>query len=478
MSIARAVLKANADLLGISRVRLNARTVKRSVGANHVIFTQLMDNKPIHRAYVTVHLDTAGRAYLIKNRAVPTALLPSPVGAFTIAREQARQRALKALRGSGVQLAVLDERKCWYPRGMKVLPSYRVRIHRTKLSTRGEWIVFVHAQRGTVLSKYDNLSARAIRARVFDPHPLARVEDWRVLAGPVGSSASVVRRALRPPEQAYRTVTLRDVSASGLLDGPRVSTRLTRNRVRVRDAFGTPASGAGFEEVMVYYHLSEAIRYLESLGFCGARRIFESAIAVNARGTRDDNSWYSPGLRTLTFGTGGIDDAEDGEMIVHELGHAIQDAICPDFGQSPEAAAMGEGFGDYLAASLFADKKPRALRTLVMSWDAFEVSELEPPRLRTVDEPLTYESFDHDPDADEHDNGRIWAAALWAVRGCYRRPSDADRAIIESHFQLDGFTTFARGARAILDADRNLYQGVRISRLKEVFRRRGIGPVD
>jgi hypothetical protein len=54
----------------------------------------------------------------------------------------------------------------------------------------------------------------------------------------------------------------------------------------------------------------------------------------------------------------------------------------------------------------------------------------------------------------------------------------ADRIIIDSHFQLDGFTTFARGARAILDADRNLHGGTHEAALLRVFRRRGIGPLE
>jgi predicted metal-dependent phosphotriesterase family hydrolase len=53
-----------------------------------------------------------------------------------------------------------------------------------------------------------------------------------------------------------------------------------------------------------------------------------------------------------------------------------------------------------------------------------------------------------------------------------------DSIILESHFQLDGFTTFARGARAIIDADRNLNRGRHLARLRRVFHRRGIGPVE
>jgi hypothetical protein len=243
-----------------------------------------------------------------------------------------------------------------------------------------------------------------------------------------------------------------------------------------RREFSVPSFRAGFEEASAYYHLNAAIAYLETLGYRGARRIFARTLEVDARGTRDDNSWYSPGERTITFGTGGVDDAEDGETVLHEFGHALQDAICPDFGQSLEAAAMGEGFGDYFAASFFAARKPRAYRDTVMAWDGAD-GEGDPPALRRLDSRLTYESFDHRPEADEHDNGPIWAATLWDIwKATGRRV--ADRIIVESHFQLDGFTTFARGARAILDADRNLYRGRHAATLRRIFRRRGIGPVE
>ena len=147
------------------------------------------------------------------------------------------------------------------------------------------------------------------------------------------------------------------------------------------------------------------------------------------------------------------------------LPRSAPDATCPTTVTSPSTIGLPT-------------KKPRELRTLVMSWDAFEISDDTPPRLRTVDSPLTFESFDHSAEGDEHDNGRIWSATLWDVRRCFSRPREADRLIVESHFQLDGFTTFARAARAMLDADRHLYRGVHTARLKRVFHRRGIGPVE
>ena len=179
----------------------------------------------------------------------------------------------------------------------------------------------------------------------------------------------------------------------------------------------------------------------------------------------------------LTFGTGGINDAEDAETILHEFGHAIQDAICPDFGQSPEAAAMGEGFGDYFAASRCEAKKPARYSASVMSWDGLFIGlagGLDPPCLRRVDGRKTYADFVSE--GDEHDNGELWSATLWEVRKVLGREK-GDRVILESHFQLDGFTTFARGARAMLDADRNLEKGRHVRELTRIFRRRRIGPL-
>jgi len=74
---------------------------------------------------------------------------------------------------------------------------------------------------------------------------------------------------------------------------------------------------------------------------------------------------------------------------------------------------------------------------------------------------------------DEHENGEIWAVTLWDIFRKLGRDV-SDRIIIESHFQLDPYTTFARGARAIMDADENLYGGAHVRKLKNIFNKRKI----
>ncbi len=474
--IALEFLRANEDLLGIAKLarRLRHQRTIEGLGARHVIFQQWHLKMRIHRAYVTVHLDRRGRVYLVKNRAMPRNLLPKQTP-FRIAKADARRRALRSIRASASQGHVTEPEPLWYPVRTLLHPAYKIRIHRNK--PRSEWIIYVDGEKGDILSKYDNLALVRGTATVFDPNPVVGAPTWE----PLEKSGRKRRRPGEPPPDAYRTVTLRHLKGNGYLEGRHVSTALMTRRLRRPDhRFETTSTRPGFEEVMAYFHIDEAVRYLETLGYRGPCAIFKKPVPVNARGTRDDNSWYSPGRKSLTFGTGDVDDAEDAEIILHELGHAIQDAICPDFGQSPEAAAMGEGFGDYFAASFFAAKKPPAFRATVGSWDGVTLEsdrEGEPPCIRRVDEPVTYESFDHSRGADEHENGRIWSATLWEIWQALDRDV-ADRIVIESHFQLDGFTTFARGARAILDADRNLYRGRHRATLSQIFHQRGIGPVE
>jgi len=471
-SVARRFLLANADLFELEAglAGLQVQRVIRSLGAAHVILRQVHGGRRVHRGYVTVHMDRSGRVFLAKNRSVPARLLPAAFEKH-IDREEAVRKARRTLPKKGRRADVRETEWLWFPRKDELVPAWKVRLTREK--PREEWIVYVNARNGAILSHYDNLAeAPSGRAQVFDPNPVTALGDHALLL-------AANKRSRRPPPAAYRQVTLKGLDGSGTLSGEKVTTAPTSAR-RVRRAdlqFMLQSHERGFEEAMVYYHVDTALRYLDQLGYRGARAIFREPVRANVNGTRDDNSWYSPVERMLTFGTGDIDDAEDAETILHELGHAIQDAICPDFGQSAQAAAMGEGFGDYFAASFFESRKPARYRNSVMSWDGLLIGlrgRVDPPSLRRVDSALTFADFDEQ--GDEHDNGLIWSATLWEVRQALGREK-ADRIILESHFQLDGFTTFARGARAILDADRNLENGRNRKALTRIFRRRKIGPL-
>jgi len=106
-----------------------------------------------------------------------------------------------------------------------------------------------------------------------------------------------------------------------------------------------------FNDVMTYYHLDKSLNYLKSIGYDGEKNIFPKGIKVDANAVDGaDNSYFSPDKDVLAFGHGCVDDNEDTDVILHELAHAIEDHIL-DGARGGDYGAIGEGFGDYWAAS-------------------------------------------------------------------------------------------------------------------------------
>ena len=56
-----------------------------------------------------------------------------------------------------------------------------------------------------------------------------------------------------------------------------------------------------------------------------------------------DNSFFRDDKANITLGKGGVDDAEDAEVIVHEYGHSVQDGQVPGFGTTPRVRRHRRG---------------------------------------------------------------------------------------------------------------------------------------
>jgi hypothetical protein len=65
-----------------------------------------------------------------------------------------------------------------------------------------------------------------------------------------------------------------------------------------------------------------------------------------------DNSYYSGG--DLHFGQGGVDDAQDADVVIHELGHGLHDWLTD--GHLSQVQGLSEGVGDYVAAGYSRDQ--------------------------------------------------------------------------------------------------------------------------
>ncbi len=90
---------------------------------------------------------------------------------------------------------------------------------------------------------------------------------------------------------------------------------------------------------MAYYWVTQAQTYIHTLGFGETRRGIGTgpeAVRINQYGA--DNSFTTDHPKNeIRFGKGGVDDAKDAEVILHEYGHAIH------FGQNFSFASEEAG---------------------------------------------------------------------------------------------------------------------------------------
>ena len=470
-SIAGTFIKKIAKDLKIktSLSQLKFDKVKETIFGSQALWQQYHEGHQISGAWIKVDIDKEGKVFNVVSDLIPDKVLvaarrKNKTKAVLISADEAKARTLAlAEKTKGATATVHETEFVYFPHDGIPTAAWKVLVHidapRSPKNKTMEWKVYLDAQTGEVLAKIDLLKKFQAKGKVFDPNPVVTLNDTSL------EDTSPIRDA------AYSQVTLPGLrSKSGLLDGEFVSTTGTRDRVKRKDLkFIFTRKQRAFKEVMVYFHIDRVQRYIQSLGFAN---VLNHPIGVNIDGQRDDNSHYSPITKSLTFGTGGVDDAEDAEIILHEYGHAVQDDQVPGWGEAPEGGAMGEGFGDYLAASFFSDVKPAKLKPTIGNWDAVAYSGDDPPCLRRLD---SNKKYPKDKTGEVHDDGEIWSACLWEIRGALGRKT-TDKLVIAHHVLLSRFAQFKDAVRALIAADKQMNHGANETVIRNIFVRRGILP--
>jgi zinc metalloprotease ZmpB len=259
------------------------------------------------------------------------------------------------------------------------------------------------------------------------------------------------------PASEYATVQLRNLDGSGRLVGTWVNVRSNTGPAAYSptNTFVYDRHDDRFEQVMAYFWVNQAQEYLQSLGFGSTLRPVNAEsqdVRIDQYGVDNSFSWDKHDY--IRLGKGGVDDAEDAEVIVHEYGHAVHDAQVAGFGSSLDAGSIGEAFGDYLAVTVGLDAARqygwpvRAPEPCVMDWDATSYTSTVPHCLRRLDTDLTLE----DRENEVHFDGMIWSAALWDIRQRYVNlgftTRDWDRTLVDSQFDYAPDTSFSAAAEA------------------------------
>jgi hypothetical protein len=429
-------------------VQLN-RDLGWSSTAERVVFDRTIAGIPVRDEVVKVVMFRDGSAIVEGNPAHHSAILPSaPISAE--AAGQAARNSTLALEVD--HLEIVSTHKVWHG---DVL-TWQVRTH---VEADGDWHVdlWFDATTGDELSRRDlrihnHGTAATGSGDVFIPNPVQTSGDHGMKDQNDSNNAV--------PGSEYFTVDLLDLDGSGYLTGPYCSTSPTSGRTNQSNLqFHFQRSSAAFEEVMTYYSMDSFQRYLQSVGQLNANNRQQKA---DVNGYSGDNSWYDMGNREITFGTGGVDDAEDADIIVHEYGHALHHDVQGGIGNG-ENSSMSEGYGDYFAASFYDD-------ALVGEWDAVSYTGGNLHYLRRVDEDLYYPG---DLGNGSHYDGQVWSAMLWDFRMAVGREI-ADNIIVEGMSLQSNGSGMQSGGSWLLTAEQQLYGGDWRPYLEWALHRRGI----
>ncbi|OLC53017.1 MAG: hypothetical protein AUH92_06715 [Acidobacteria bacterium 13_1_40CM_4_69_4] len=479
--IAGRFLAANAGLFRMKAdlADLRLAAAPDSPGGRHFRFEQTYLGLPVFDAGAEVHVAGDGRVYLAHNDYVP---------GIDLSLSPARSKA------DVIRAALQDFLRTWSTAadkqgGRRTYAGEKVKLAQDISPELGVFagpapddpagggqgtprlayrlVVFAESPFGVTEYILDARSAAVLRrrslvqdthitgsGRVFDPNPVNTLNDTSLR-----DNSDTDNPAFTP---AYRTVPLPGLSRFFFdLFGP---VGLSGPYVRINDFveapfIASPFSSTGaflftrdrqeFEDVMVYFHIDRSQRYIQSLGFT---KVNNRSIAVDPHGLNGaDNSHYVGfpfGFGWIAFGEGGVDDAEDADVILHEYGHSIQDNVTGGkyigFGES---GAQGEGFGDYWAFSNGPTGPGSFDPACLAEWD-FQGS-----CLRRLDSTKHYpEDIVH----EVHDDGEIWSSTLHDIFLALGKPA-ADTIVLESHFLVPFFPMFCNGAHALLDADGILY---------------------
>jgi hypothetical protein len=332
---------------------------------------------------------------------------------------------------------------------------------------RGRWRVLIDATTGRLIDVRDLLAyARAPRGTgsVFDPNPIVSSGDLTLSSKSPAAKLNAQRIAVTLPR-------LDPAPADGRLrlDGAWVHMEdfVAPNAAEPTSPTGVFVFGArerSFLDVMVYFHIDRFQQYVQTT--LDLANMGSSSVRVDPQGENGADG-STGGGNGLSFGAGGVADASDAMIVLHEYGHFLQDVANPGSAIGNFPGGVAEGFCDFLAAVYYDDKhaNPAATRGHMFSWDANSGDGLWEGRRYDSPGMLSGEAFE---ELGGYEKGEVWCSTMFelyrkiggdSIRAT-RRAAARDLAI-RLHLVANGGVpeeeaTVTQMAQAIAEADANL----------------------
>jgi zinc metalloprotease ZmpB len=452
---ARAFVAEQAAQLGLDAAALASLVVtseRKDPDFTVVRLQQQAAGLPVYGSEIAVTVARDGRVLYVASNAV-TGVAAVSAKAQAVDQQQAFDRA-RAYLGAN-SLSNLDATLVAFVDATGTHTAWKVR-GRPQDGPRGDWELLVDAQSGEVLRAEDKAYyATDGSGLVFRPDPLSSTKSSYGSPGYTDNND-----ADSPQLNAARVrVTLKDLTQSGgsyKLAGPYAvcadfdAPRDNACPVQTSSTFDFTRSNLYFEAVNAYYHIDTFLRYVNlTLGIKALPYQYTGGVQYDPHGQSGaDNSSYSSSSGTLSFGQGGVDDAEDADVVIHELGHGIHDWVT--HGGLSQQEGLSEGTGDYLAAAYSRDfnqwSPSDAQYNWVFNWDGH--NEFWAGRVTNWNVGRTYAQA---RSAEIHTAGQYWASCNLVARDAIGG-AVMDKAFLKGLSMTSSSTNQKAAAQAVLTA--------------------------
>jgi hypothetical protein len=262
----------------------------------------------------------------------------------------------------------------------------------------------------------------------------------------------------------------------------------------------TQADPRGFQAAAVtniFYYVNVAHDYYYNLGFTESAANFQTnnfgkggtgsdaVLAEAQQGLSPNNASFAPTpegraprmrIGVFTMGTpvrtDDLDADYDGMVVIHEYGHGVSNRLVGAATSTScliriQSGALGEGWSDYFASSLF----DNPVQGGYIAGDAIRGLR----RYSYEGYPFTYEDLGNGVFGYEvHDDGEIWTGALWDLRKSLGA-TVTDRLVINGLKATPCNPSMTDARDGIIAADQATNNGANRTAIWTVFARHGLG---
>lgn len=223
----------------------------------------------------------------------------------------------------------------------------------------------------------------------------------------------------------------------------------------------------GFEDVNIFYYISSYHKYLDSIGYGALMNLQINVDAHGQNGADQSNFTASGPAPILNIGTGGVDDGEDADVIIHEYSHGISWSANNNTVYINERSALDEGLADYFATSY--SKSIDTFRWADMfTWDGH--NEFWDGRVAN-----TTNQYIAPFVQGEYYGAEIWNAAMMKIWDAIGRQT-TDKIMLQAMYSFNDSTKFPEAAAYVLQADSLLNGAVNRNTICWAFQSKNIDP--